>query len=281
MPHPFDPGPVTEPFAALAADYPGSDAYPSELFRVEWGPIFHRGRLDGSAKVLVVGQDPGQHESIGRRAMVGEAGQRVQGFLAKLGITHSYVIVNAFLYSVFGQPSHAEIAQLEAGIAGYRDQWFDALLLDSQIEVVVAFGGFGHSAFESWRGPENAPRVHVEYAPLLHPTYPEGSKAPGGMKKMLDQWNAAIPRLRDAVSVKDAAPDMKPYGDDVKTDEAPIPEADLPVGSPAWMRSLKTWASREDLLAADASKPKKAEAQRATVVVKVPLGERPWTPLDR
>jgi len=31
---------------------------------------------------------------------VGEAGQRVQGFLSRLGIDRSYVMVNAFLYSV-------------------------------------------------------------------------------------------------------------------------------------------------------------------------------------
>jgi hypothetical protein len=61
----------------------------------------------------------------------------------------------------------------------------------------------------------------------------------------------------------------------------PIPEGDLPAGSPAWMRSLKTWASREDLLKPDAPKPKKDEAKRATVVVRIPLGERPWTPLDQ
>ncbi|MBD0283370.1 MAG: uracil-DNA glycosylase, partial [Thermoleophilaceae bacterium] len=45
-----------------------------------------RGRLAGSALVLVLGQDPGQHECIARRILVGEAGQRVQGFLRKLGI---------------------------------------------------------------------------------------------------------------------------------------------------------------------------------------------------
>jgi hypothetical protein len=281
MPHPFDPGPVAEPFASLAADYPGADAYPPELFRVEWGPIFHRGRLDGSARVLIVGQDPGQHESIGRRCMVGEAGQRVQGFLTKLGITHSYAIVNAYLYSVFGQPSHKHVQAVEAGIAPYRGRWLDALLLDSRVEVVVAFGDLAHAAFEAWRGPEASPRVQVAYAPLFHPTYPEGSKAPGAMKKMLDQWNAAIPGLRDALSATDADPDTTPYGDDLKpTDRVQIPEADLPAGSPAWMRSLKTWASREDLLEPDAPKPKKDEAKRATVVVKIPLGERPWTPLD-
>jgi hypothetical protein len=58
MPQPFDPGYVAEPFLTLCADYPGADLYPSDQFRTEWGPIFHRGRLDGSARVLVIGQDP-------------------------------------------------------------------------------------------------------------------------------------------------------------------------------------------------------------------------------
>src|SRR5262249_60579276 len=102
MTHPFDPGYGNEPFQTLCADYPGTDVYPPERFRIEWGPIFHRGRLDGSARVLVIGQDPAQHESIVRRILVGEAGRRLQGFLAKLGITRSYVLINTFLYSVYG-----------------------------------------------------------------------------------------------------------------------------------------------------------------------------------
>jgi hypothetical protein len=95
MSQPFDPGPVSEPFATLARNYPGPDSYDPDRFRVEWGPIFHRGRLDGSVRILVLGQDPGQHEAIARRCLVGEAGQRVQGLLWKLGIERSYAIVNA------------------------------------------------------------------------------------------------------------------------------------------------------------------------------------------
>jgi hypothetical protein len=60
--HEFDPGYADEPFRSLAADYPGEEVYPAADFRVEWGPVFHRGRLDGSARVLVIGQDPAQHE---------------------------------------------------------------------------------------------------------------------------------------------------------------------------------------------------------------------------
>lgn len=47
------------------------------------------------------------------------------------------------------------------------------------------------------------------------------------------------------------------------------------------MRSMKTWASREALLAPDAPKPEKDEAKPATVVVRIPPGERPWKPLDQ
>jgi hypothetical protein len=82
----FDPGYGDQPFKTLVENYPGEDVYPTGDFRTEWGPIFHRGRLDGSARVLVIGQDPAQHEAIVRRILVGEAGQRAQGFLAKLGI---------------------------------------------------------------------------------------------------------------------------------------------------------------------------------------------------
>ena len=36
--------------------------------------------------MLIIGQDPAQHETMARRILVGEAGQRIQGFLAKLGM---------------------------------------------------------------------------------------------------------------------------------------------------------------------------------------------------
>src|SRR5213080_2962610 len=101
--HAFCPGYAKAPYKKLVQSYPAEDVYPSDSFRTEWGPIFHRGRLDGSARVLVLGQDPAASESIARRILVGEAGHRVQGLLAKLGSERSYVMVNTFVYSVYGQ----------------------------------------------------------------------------------------------------------------------------------------------------------------------------------
>src|SRR3954467_12556923 len=129
----FDPGPVSEPFATLVREAPAGDVYPPSDFRVEWGPIFHRGRLDGTARILVVGQDPGQHESVARRILVGEAGQRVQAFLRKLGIDRSYVMVNAYLSSVYGQRAGERHAVAPA-IAAYRRRWLDAIAAGGGLE---------------------------------------------------------------------------------------------------------------------------------------------------
>jgi len=80
-----------------------------------WGPIFYRGRLDGSARVIVIGQDPAANEDVARRILIGSAGQRVQGFLRKLGLVRSYVMVNTFLYGLKGQMAFETEPKVEVG----------------------------------------------------------------------------------------------------------------------------------------------------------------------
>lgn len=277
MPHLFDPGYRRRPFTTLVANYPGPEVYPPEDFRVEWGPIFHRGRLDGSARVLVIGQDPGAHESIARRILVGEAGQRVQGLLAKLGFETSYVLVNAFLYSVYGQGG-GQRHKNDPAIAAYRNRWLDALLVDSEVEAVVALGVLADFAFQSWRATPSGQTVDVAYRHIRHPTYPESASAAGqttksaAMKEMLSGWNEALLELRPAIHHPDVDREPVLYGEalDETTDLAPIPERDLAAGTPEWMRSLDAWAVRRG---------EDTEAKRATVVVTVPRNHRPWNPL--
>src|SRR3954454_21685281 len=150
MPTAFDPGYGEEPFASLVASYPGAIAYPATGFRLEWGPIFHRGRLDGTARVLIIGQDPAQHETVVRRCLVGEAGRRIQGLLAKLGITHSYVFINTYLYSVYG--SAKAKTRRDPRLIAYRNRWLDALLVGKQIEAVFALGQLADEAWHFWKG---------------------------------------------------------------------------------------------------------------------------------
>lgn len=271
----FDAGYGAEPFAALCRQHPGAEVYPPDAFRVEWGPVFHRGRLDGGARVLVVGQDPGVHEAVVRRILVGEAGQRVQGFLAKLGVQRSYTMVNAFLYSVYGQAG-GERHVADDAIVAYRHRWLDALLLDgSAIQAVVTFGHLADRAFRAWRDTPAAAGRELAYVHLTHPTQPEasahGDKAryAEAVRAMLAQWNRGLERLFPVVGGADVARDLVPYGQALGPgDLAEIPAGDLPAGLPAWMGALDAFASREGAT---------PEAKRATIVVRVPRSAQPWT----
>lgn len=268
------PGYAAEPFASLVADYPDDTAYAASDFRIEWGPVFHRGRLDGSARVLLLGQDPAAHEAIARRILVGEAGQRAQGLLAKLGITSSYVMVNVYLYSVYGQAAGNRHAA-DAPLAAYRNRWLDALLVDSAVTAVVAFGSLAARAYRLWEKtqPDAAARLHV--AAVKHPTYAEGAARGTGQSiaattaRQLADWNTALPALRAAVE-PDAEPDLSSYGSTWSpTDLVEIPERDLPPGAPPWWRSLDPWASRTGA---------NPDEKRATISVAVPKEARPWQP---
>jgi hypothetical protein len=117
----FDPGPT----GAFATHWDNRPSYNSvkTRFRMNWGPIYYRGRLDGSAKVIIIGQDPAADENVARRILVGSAGQRVQGFLRKLGLNKSYVMVNTFLYGLKGQIDvEAKTISSSASIKSWRNQ---------------------------------------------------------------------------------------------------------------------------------------------------------------
>ena len=245
----FDPGYVAEPFSGLCADYPGADVYPPDQFRVEWGPIFHRGRLDGSARVLVIGQDPAQHETIVRRILVGEAGRRVQGLLAKLGIVHRYVFINTYLYSVYG--SVEAKTKRNAALTAYRHRWLEALLIAQQVEAVLALGQAADQAWALWKSTPAGQGVDVAYAAVTHPTQPESSsqgdkaKLAAATTRMLRNWNTALQAVSASIQHPDMPTALQPYGDRwTDGDRVAIPACDLPAGLPAWMHEQDGWARR-------------------------------------
>jgi hypothetical protein len=264
----FDAGCGEEQFRSLAGDYPGDDVYPPGQFRVEWGPIFHRGRLDGSARVLVVGQDPAQHETIVRRVLVGEAGRRLQGLLARLGVTSSYAIVNTFLYSVFGSVKAA--TRRDPRLVGYRNGWLDALLVGKPVEAVLTLGDAANEAWAMWKATATGSAVDVPHAAVTHPTQPESSsggdrtKLAEATKKLLRNWNTALEALAPAIQHPDEPRPLVLYGDAwAPGDRLPVPEADLPAGLPAWMGEQDGWAKRSgaDVL-----------AKRRNITITVPKG---------
>jgi uracil-DNA glycosylase len=272
---PFDPGYTRAPWKGLAATYPGEEVYPADSFRIEWGPIFHRGRLDGSARVLVVGQDPAQHEAICRRILVGEAGQRMQGFLAKLGIDTSYLMINTFLYSVYGQGGGQRHIGDE-GITAYRNRWIDAAVGRNDLDAIVALGGLARTALEQWKATPTGQASSVPVQAITHPTFPDSasrSRRPGSptraeaFAQLCENWNIALAALRPLVTPDSPRP-LVPYGVTVtEAEHGEIPTMDLPAGLPAWMRSPRAWATRKGAT---------AEEKRATITITIPSGERPW-----
>ncbi len=220
----FDPGPPPA-WAALFAGAPLAHyrAHPSGRFRLSFGPVFYRGRLDGTARVLLVGQDPAANELVAHRALVGDSGQRVQGLLAKLGITRSYVMVNTFLYGVFGQYDD-ELRQVasEPAVADFRNAMLDRLVEENPVEVVIAVGRAAREAVQRWDPPPGLLRESI-----THPGSPDDAAVTGN-------WNVALARLAAAIEPDPGArTDSSPYGAGfAPEDHQPIPRADLPFGVP-------------------------------------------------
>ena len=268
MGHSFDPGYFQEPFRTLAQDFPDTDVYPSNQFRVEWGPVFHRGRLDGSARVLVIGQDPAQHETVIRRILVGEAGRRIQGFLGKLGITSSHVLINTFLYSVYG--SAKADTRRDPRLIAYRNRWLDALLVGTQVEAVVSLGMLANEAWDFWKSTPAGQASSVTHAAITHPTEPESSsnhdkvKLAAATEKLLQNWNAGLETLSPAVTHPDEARPLVLYGATwADGDRLPMLEADFPAGLPSWMHEQDGWAKRLG---------KDPLAKRGNITITVPKG---------
>ena len=218
----FDRGPT----AALAEFFERVPT-PSkpEAFWFDWGPVFYRGRLDGSARVLCLGSDPGPTERIAGRCLVGNAGQRVQGFLAKLGLTRSYVCLNAWAYAVHPSWAMGQQRRLEEPEElEWRNELYDRVT-GPQLEAIIAFGGMARRAVELW---ESQPDVTVLEVP--HPS----SRDP---KKLLDSWRAAVTQLRGIVTPDDDGDNGGPnYGSKFsEADYEAVPRRDLPFGMPDFM----------------------------------------------
>lgn len=218
----FDPGPPKK-IAQHLANLP-SLAEHRHLFWYDWGPIFYRGRLDASARLLGIASDPGETERIACRTLVGDAGQRVQGFLAKLGLDRSYALVNAHSYALM--PSHADEAKPLLG-RPEQQQWRNKLYDDitgPKLQAIVAFGGQAQEALRLWTSRPDVPAFEVP-----HPS----SRDP---KRLVGEWRQAIEDLRAIVTPDpEAGAATANYGTSFKeSDYTRIPPRDLPFGMPAW-----------------------------------------------
>jgi hypothetical protein len=161
---------------------------------------------------------------VARRILVGSAGQRVQGFLRKLGINKSYVMVNTVLYGLKGQiDDEARTISASASVKNWRNQLLD-MLKTPQTQAVIAFGAGAHQAVDLWPGKRG-----LFVAKPLHPSFRDDA----GLRA---NWNIWLPQIRPNVTPDTgAAPDTTPYTGNTfkKPDLENIPARDLPFGVPS------------------------------------------------
>lgn len=220
----FDPGPPPHWEARFAAAPLATyEAHPT-VFRVDFGPVFYRGRLDGTARVLLLGQDPSVNEILVQRAFVGQSGQRLQGLLSKLGVSRSYLMLNTFSYSIFDQfGGQNETLSHQDPILGYRNSQLDAVADENPLQVVVTVGNGAREALDRWPGIGALTRVH-----LTHPAFPDTAQ-------LLANWNEALAVLRPLVEPDDTSVVGPDYGTGFAPSEVvAIPRRDLPFGVPSW-----------------------------------------------
>jgi uracil-DNA glycosylase len=218
----YDPGPNSAWRTLFdAAPFNHYATYPLKPFHTRFGPVFYRGRLDGSARVLVIGQDPSTDEVLAQRILVGQAGQIAQNFLSRLGLTRSYLMFNTFLFG--GQSGKLKPAMAtDATVMAYRNSLFDKAKATNALEAVIAFGAHAQASAASWPGLGG-----LTVIPLKHPTAQGGGVAA--------DWNANFAAAHAAIAPDaDGHVDATPYDTTAAMPTTDIPRRDLPFGLPAW-----------------------------------------------
>src|SRR5262245_30104550 len=266
-----DPGPsAASGWAQLFAETPnyrglGRAVLDRNAFRWHHGPMFFRGRLDGSAKVVVVGQEGAQDESLSHRSFTGGTGARLQWLLMFLGIDRSYLFLNTFVYPIFGQytPELRPLAQdLRSPIAIHRNRIFDKAVVDGDVRLVIAVGLAAKEAVCTWIGAHGGTaqpeRLHaaslgslpsrVRAVGVMHP----GSVASGVWTAESEaDFARAVRHVRDWLA---ADPGWLPGDDGVPGDLAApfpyrslaVPYRDFPFGTCPRLGTGGTVSNRSD-----------------------------------
>lgn len=270
----YDPGPPrNRKWPRLFSETPnyralGKAVMGSEKYRWHHGPMFYRGRLgDGQVKVLVIGQEGGQDEALSHRSFTGSSGSRMQHFLGHIGITRSYLFLNTFVYSIYGQYSGIGIRWLaqdpDSPICRHRDELLDYVAERNDLHLVIAVGTAAKESVRTWvearGGSCQAGIDHLDQCdgtPIGPKTRLLGVVHPGGAAsgnltaikadfrraaERVEEWAQADPTWlpSDPDGTREAAADYS-YG------KAPIPFADFPYGVAWRLGHGSTTSNRKD-----------------------------------
>lgn len=271
QPWEFDPGPnSTGAWARVFAKTPNYRALGvawsgNEEFRWHFGPMFYRGRTDeGGARIMIVGQEGAQDESLTHRSFTGGTGARMQNVLTHLGITRSYLFLNTFVYPIFGQYDAGlrPLAQdPRSPIVKHRHEIFDLAAQEHDLRLVIAVGTAAKESIATWieaHGGQADPR-HLDQADahvirpglraigVLHP----GGAAAGGAAAIIADFKSALGRIASWIASDagwlpiDSDGQRQPASAYTYT-SAPIPFRDFPFGT-AWRLGCgSTTSNRRD-----------------------------------
>jgi hypothetical protein len=274
FPWEYDPGPPkNRRWPRLFAETPnyrglGKAVKGSEAFRWHFGPMFYRGRLrDNAVKVLVIGQEGAQDESLAHRSFTGGTGARMQYFLNYLGITESYLFLNTFVYPIFGQytSSLRWLAQdPDSPIVQHRHEIFNYVLEKNDVHLIIAVGNAAKESVVSWvesRGgicPQGEDDVSLCTGAALDPRtkiigvrHPGGAGQGGSIAAIIADFKEALATIKQWMEVD---PDWLPpdssgtrlIDEPYKYRSAPIPFRDLPFGFPLRLGRGGTSSNRRD-----------------------------------
>ncbi len=254
-----DPGPaLNRRWSRLFAQTPNYRGFGlalsgSEEFRWHFGPMFYRGRLgDHQVKVLVVGQEGAQDESLSHRSFTGGTGARMQHLLAHLGIDRSYLFLNTFVYPIFGQYNGIlpTIAQHPASpIARHRLELFDYAAERNDLQLAVAVGRAAKESLASWvaahGGSADPERLHLADASVISPhlrmvgvVHPGGIGQAGARAEIVASFKSAITKVHRWISddpgwLPTDTGATRQSAASYTYSSAPIPFRDFPYGT-AW-----------------------------------------------
>jgi uracil-DNA glycosylase len=255
----YDPGPpANSRWARLFAEAPnyrglGRALSGRDEFRWHFGPMFYRGRLaDGAVRVLVIGQEGAQDESLGHRSFVGGSGARMQHFLRHLGITRSYLFLNTFVYPIFGQYDGADLLWLaqnpDSPIVKHRHAIFDYLVDRNDLRLMVAVGKAAKESVHTWvksRGgvcPAGNHDVSACAAAAIGPrtrivgvVHPGAGGKGGSTTAIIANFKLALGKIQEWAEADPTWLPADPEGERGSADSfryrsAPIPFRDLPYG---------------------------------------------------
>lgn len=273
----YDPGPPKNRswarFFARTPNYRGlgEAVMGSEKFRWHFGPMFYRGRLkDNSVRVLVIGQEGAQDESLSHRSFTGGTGARMQHFLNYIGITESYLCLNTFVYTIYGQynsylPSLMWLAQDPASpVVQHRHKIFDYVLKRNDVHLVIAVGNAAKDSVVSWiesRGgscPQGAKDISQCTASNLDPStkiigvvHPGGAGKGADLEAIKNDFKKAIQKIKkwteeDPNWLPPDPSGSRNFAQPYEYKSAPVPFADFAYGFPWRLGRGGTSSNRKD-----------------------------------